>query len=89
MKFGKFDVTEAQLITMLLMLVSGSFGTGFWGWKLLGFLPLRWIPLIFATVTAFLTLPSTFNNILFGGAGRNQSTVAVRTSDLHLIFKIC
>ena len=66
MKFGKFDVTEAQLITMLLMLVSGSFGTGFWGWKLLGFLPLRWIPLMFATVTAFLTLPSTFNNILFG-----------------------
>merc|ERR1712001_333537 len=37
---------------------------------------LRWIPLIFATVVSFMSLPATINMILFGGAGKNGSSVA-------------
>jgi phosphatidylglycerophosphate synthase len=76
MKFGKFDVTEAQICMMVMMSISGLFGTSFWNWPVFGFLPLRWIPLIFATVVSFLSLPTTINNILFGGAGKNGSSVA-------------
>ena len=77
MKFGKFDVTEAQICMMIMMSISGLFGTSFWNWPLFGFMPLRWIPLLFATIVSFLSLPTTINNILFGGAGKNGSSVAV------------
>lgn len=76
MRFGKFDVTEAQITMMLVMLISALFGTSFWSWPLFGFLPLRWLPLIFGTLVSFLTLPSTVDKILFGGAGKHGSTVA-------------
>lgn len=76
MRFGNFDVTEAQITMMTLMTVTSIFGTPMWSWKLLGFLPLRWIPLVFATVLSFLSIPETVNKILFDGAGKNKSTVA-------------
>jgi hypothetical protein len=38
---------------------------------------LRWFPVIFATVAAMFGVPATFEKILFGGAGKNGSTVAV------------
>merc|ERR1712241_696067 len=76
MKFGKFDVTEAQICMIFMMSMTGLFGTSFWNWPLFGFMPLRWIPLLFATVVSFLSLPSTINHILFGGAGKNGSSVA-------------
>jgi hypothetical protein len=41
-------------------------------------LTLRWIPVIFATSAAMFGVPATFEKILFGGAGKNGSTVAVR-----------
>ena len=77
MRFGSFDVTEAQISMMTVMLVSACFGTNFWSWQLLGFIPLRWFPLLFATLAGLLSLPSTVNKILFGGAGKNGSSVAV------------
>jgi len=76
MKFGKFDVTEAQIAMISMMAVTGLLGTSFWSWPIFGFMPLRWIPLMFATIVSFMSLPATINSILFGGAGRNGSTVA-------------
>jgi len=76
MKFGKFDVTEAQISMMVMMTVTSLLGTNFWSWPLFGFMPLRWAPMIFATIVSFMSLPATINSILFGGAGKNGSSVA-------------
>jgi len=46
--------------------------------QIFGFLTLRWVPVIFATSAAMFGIPATFEKILFGGAGKNGSTVAVR-----------
>ena len=78
MRFGKFDVTEAQLIMMSTMMTSALFGTGFWGWQMFGVMPLRWMPLICGTIAALFSIPPTINHILFGGAGKNGATIAVR-----------
>ncbi len=77
MKFGKFDVTEAQICMMVVLMATALFGSSFWSYMFLGFLPLRWLPLIFATLAALFSLPSTINHILFNGAGKNGSSVAV------------
>jgi len=76
MRFGKFDVTEAQLIMMSTMMTSALFGTGFWGWQMFGVMPLRWMPLICGTIAALFSIPPTINHILFGGAGKNGATIA-------------
>merc|ERR1712012_1285379 len=76
MRFGKFDVTEAQLIMMSTMMTSALFGTGFWGWQMVGVMPLRWMPLICGTIAALFSIPPTINHILFGGAGKNGATIA-------------
>ncbi len=39
---------------------------------------MRWVPVIFATCAALSGMPQTVNKILFSGAGRNGSTVAVK-----------
>ncbi len=48
--------------------------------QVFGIMSLRWIPVIFATVAAMFGVPSTFEKILFGGAGKNGSTVAVSST---------
>ena len=94
MRFGKFDVTEAQLIMMTTMMTSAIFGTGFWGWQMFGVMPLRWMPLICGTIAALFSLPPTINHILFGGAGKNGATIAVRNlefffQDFVINFTLC
>ena len=78
MRFGNFDVTEGQITIISLMMLSAWLGNWIWSWKLFGFLALRWFPLAFGTIAALLSIPETVNKILFDGAGRNGSTVAVR-----------
>ena len=36
MRFGNFDVTEAQITMMSLMLLTALVGSDFWSWNLLG-----------------------------------------------------
>ena len=55
--------------------------------QIFGFLTLRWIPVIFATSAAMFGVPATFEKILFGGAGKNGSTVAVGQAFRNLIQK--
>jgi len=76
MRFGHIDATEAQFTMMALMLLTGIFGTEFWGIQIFGFVSLRFFPLVLGTALAFLSLPATVNRVLFGGAGRNGATVA-------------
>ena len=77
MRFGNFDVTEAQITMMVLMMFTAFFGNWVWSWRLLGFLPLRWLPLVFGTIASLLSIPETVNKILFHGVGKSGSTVAV------------
>jgi len=76
MRFGPIDATEAQITMMLIMGFTAIVGTGFWGKKLLGFLPMRYCPLVFGTICALWSFPPILNKILFEGKGRNGSTVA-------------
>lgn len=89
MRFGRIDATEAQITMMLIMVFTATVGTGFWGTKLLGFLPLRYCPLVFGTICALWSFPPILNKILFEGTGRNGSTVAgtsVITPIIPLLF---
>ena len=86
MRFGKLDVTEAQITMMIIMTLSTLFGTSFWSWQVFGFMPLRWGPLMFGTVVSILSLPSTIERILFGGTGKNGSTVAVSNNSNLLVI---
>lgn len=77
MKFGRFDVTEAQLCIMSMMLVNTVFGPGIWDISLLGgVLSFRYLPSFFASACGIYTALSIFGTISEGGAGKNGSTVA-------------
>ena len=80
MRFGRCDVTEATVTMIGVLMMTGLFGTHFWGFKLFGFLSLRVCPLLFGVTGAILSMPSNANQILFNGAGKNGSTVAVSSS---------
>merc|ERR1712018_376851 len=89
MRFGQIDATEAQVTMMMIMVITAIAGTGFWGIKLLGFLPLRYCPLVFGTICALWSFPPILNKILFEGKGKNGSTVAgtsVITPIIPLLF---
>ena len=56
--------------------------------QVLGFLPLRYCPLVFGTICALWSFPPILNKILFEGKGKNGSTVAVsmnRNADYYYI----
>jgi len=89
MRFGQIDATEAQMTMMLIMVFTAIVGTGFWGTKILGILPLRYCPIVFGTICALWSFPPILNKILFEGKGRNGSTVAgtsVITPIIPLLF---
>lgn len=89
MRFGQIDATEAQVTMMMIMVITAIAGTGFWGIKVLGFLPLRYCPLVFGTICALWSFPPILNKILFEGKGKNGSTVAgtsVITPIIPLLF---
>ncbi|CAG7683781.1 unnamed protein product [Allacma fusca] len=80
LRFGKIDVTEAQVAIMIIHCVSGTLGCEFWSKT--GFLSFQ----LGAAVT-FLALPlgiwsliGTLNVIFTGGVGKNGSTVALHAN---------
>lgn len=75
LKFGKFDVTEAQICIMGIHIVSFFFGSGFWETRLLG-LPLWGMMASFSLVTASIVLMIFCRIFSKGGSGKNGSTVA-------------
>merc|ERR1719284_1185688 len=73
----------------MIMVITAIAGTGFWGIKVLGFLPLRYCPLVFGTICALWSFPPILSEILFEGKGKNGSTVAgtsVITPIIPLLF---
>ncbi|KAG1666344.1 Choline/ethanolaminephosphotransferase 1 [Nymphon striatum] len=89
LRFGKFDVTEAQFAVIGIQLISAIFGSSIWATK---------IPLIGWELKVFLTVASLFpatygvlvnlHVVFTGGVGKNGSTVA-GSSVLSPFLPIC
>lgn len=86
--FGKIDVTEVQLGTMIIFVVSGVFGPAVWDVRLpLVSMPLKAIPLMFVFGGCFMTTFRFGGLIIKGGSGPNGSSVA-GTSVLSPFFNM-
>ena len=77
--FGKFDVTEAQFVIILIHLTSALFGSNIWSTMI----PLGFVTLELKLIMVFFTLGGAIMNhfwylscIYSGGAGKNGSTIA-------------
>lgn len=86
LKFGKFDVTEAQFTIITIHLISAFFGTSFWSTIVFG-VQLKIIPMTFTILNECFIFTCDLKSILAGGAGKNGSTVA-GTSILSPIIPI-
>ncbi|XP_044749581.1 choline/ethanolaminephosphotransferase 1 isoform X6 [Coccinella septempunctata] len=77
LRFGRVDVTEAQVTIMLILAISAIFGPDIWSTKFFSVQISLWyfIPIFtiaFGTVTVYRSLIVIFT----GGVGKNGSTVA-------------
>ncbi|KPM10892.1 choline/ethanolaminephosphotransferase 1-like protein [Sarcoptes scabiei] len=75
LKFGKFDVTEAQFTIIFIHLISAFFGCEFWAKKIFG-IELRLFPMSFTVANECFVFLRDLKSILSGGAGKNGSTIA-------------
>ncbi|CAN8027189.1 unnamed protein product [Ixodes persulcatus] len=77
LRFGKFDVTEAQFSVMIIHLISAIFGPGVWATRLpMLNVELRLVPVAVALSVSLIMCYTDIAVILSGGVGKNGSTVA-------------
>ncbi|XP_050041306.1 cholinephosphotransferase 1 isoform X3 [Dermacentor andersoni] len=77
LRFGKFDVTEAQFSVMMIHIISALFGPDIWATKLPLFnVELRLLPVATALSVSAIMWYADIMVILSGGVGKNGSTVA-------------
>ncbi|XP_022252701.1 cholinephosphotransferase 1-like isoform X2 [Limulus polyphemus] len=77
LRFGKFDVTEAQFTVMSIHLVSAVFGPSIWTTRIPWVnLEMKLLPVLCGIFAASIAVYSYFTVIFTGGIGRNGSTVA-------------
>ena len=76
MRFGKIAATEAQMTIIVIMVFTGTMGSGLWGKKIYGILALRYLPLIFVAIGAIGMMPQIIRKIQYDGNGKNGTTVA-------------
>ncbi|XP_050300421.1 choline/ethanolaminephosphotransferase 1 isoform X5 [Anthonomus grandis grandis] len=77
LRFGKVDVTEAQITIMTILLVSAIFGPSIWSIKIPTLdIEVKLIPIGIACVVALILAQANITVILAGGVGKNGSTVA-------------
>uniref|UniRef100_A0A1A9ZGI1 diacylglycerol cholinephosphotransferase n=1 Tax=Glossina pallidipes TaxID=7398 RepID=A0A1A9ZGI1_GLOPL len=83
LRFGKIDVTEAQLTIIGIHLISTVFGPEFWLTKIFGNLEL-WSSISLMTIICGIWSLSYISSvILAGGVGKNGSTVALPITELN------
>uniref|UniRef100_A0A1L8DYA7 diacylglycerol cholinephosphotransferase n=2 Tax=Nyssomyia neivai TaxID=330878 RepID=A0A1L8DYA7_9DIPT len=75
LRFGKIDVTEAQIIIMGIHVISGIFGASIWKSKI-GGIEIWYVVACSTIVLGSMSLLQIFSVILAGGVGKNGSTVA-------------
>ncbi|XP_066489274.1 cholinephosphotransferase 1 [Tiliqua scincoides] len=88
LKFGKFDVTEAQISVIALYLLSAFGGTTLWDTKIpMLNLSVKMIPVAAIVCGGIYSASSYFSIIFRGGVGKNGSTIAgtsVLSPGLHI-----
>jgi len=86
LQFGKVDVTEAQLCTYSIFMVSGLFGDSLWSMNVPVLnIAFRYIPVIMAMGGTLSSVLRNLNTISKGGKGKNGSSIA-NTSIVFPIF---
>ncbi|KAE9416386.1 hypothetical protein Angca_007537 [Angiostrongylus cantonensis] len=84
MRFSKFDVTEAQMTIIALLLITAVLGPNIWTIGVIGY-QLRHV-LLFGAFVAGIYQGSSYLSVIFtGGVGRNGSTVA----GTSVLFPVC
>jgi hypothetical protein len=76
LRFGRFDVTEAQVCIMGIHMMSFFFGPQVWHVRAIAGLPFWFIMSAFSCTTAFFVLVNFCRTFSKGGVGKNGSTVA-------------
>ncbi|XP_048516817.1 cholinephosphotransferase 1 isoform X2 [Dendroctonus ponderosae] len=77
LRFGKVDVTEAQITIMSILLISAIFGPSIWSIKFFRDSISLWFSIALSTLVCGLwSFYRCFDVIFTGGVGKNGSTVA-------------
>lgn len=76
LKFSRFDVTEAQMTVIAILLWTALVGPGFWNISVFG-LSIKSIMIIISFIGLFNQLGGYIKSIFSEGSGKNGSTVAV------------
>lgn len=88
LQFGKIDVTEVQLGTMIVFMISGILGPDFWDTEIpVVLLPMKTLPMVFVFGGFAMTTLRFANLIVKGGCGPNGSSIA-GTSVLSPFFNM-
>uniref|UniRef100_T1JDW7 diacylglycerol cholinephosphotransferase n=1 Tax=Strigamia maritima TaxID=126957 RepID=T1JDW7_STRMM len=88
LRFGRFDVTEAQFGVMFVHLTSAILGPEFWLTKIpVLHLEIKLLIFILGGAAGSIALLSYFRTIFTGGIGKNGSTVAIPM--LLIEWKMC
>ncbi|KAK3757089.1 hypothetical protein RRG08_046713 [Elysia crispata] len=89
LKFGKLDVTEGQIVVILVCMLTALFGPEIWTYEVPVFhIELKLVPVYAMFFGAVLMLKEAFHVIFMqGGVGKNGSTVA-GTSTIFPVFPI-
>ncbi|XP_042239776.1 cholinephosphotransferase 1-like isoform X2 [Homarus americanus] len=89
LRFGFIDVTEAQFGVMAIHIISVIFGSSFWSLKIPGTeLPFISGYIIIGVLQVVIQVWKYIPIILWGGAGRNGSTIALPYFDITLQYVI-
>jgi len=86
LRFSKFDVTEAQMIVIMILLTTALFGPGIWSLSLFG-IKLKSLVVCTCGVFVLIQLAGYLKIVLSEGVGKNGSTVA-GTSVLFPLFPL-
>ncbi|KHJ88589.1 CDP-alcohol phosphatidyltransferase [Oesophagostomum dentatum] len=84
LRFAQFDVTEAQMTIILILLITSICGPNVWAIGVLGY-QLRHVLLLITLILALGQCSSYLDVIFTGGVGRNGSTVA----GTSVLFPVC
>lgn len=88
LKFGKIDVTEAQLCTYVIFAVSGFLGDSLWSINVPVLnIEFRYFPVISAMCATLFSILTNLSTISKGGKGKNGSSVA-NTSIVFPVFPL-
>ncbi|VDO27000.1 unnamed protein product [Onchocerca flexuosa] len=80
LKFAKqvlilFDVTEAQITILIILLITSIFGTGFWTEQLVH-ISLKYVAIFISFLMCMSQIGDYLVDVVTGGVGKNGSTVA-------------